>query len=110
MALMILISALSALKKLDALLDALSLRSLLLSILKAKCIKCINLPVNTPIPFCHIYIDIDGMVMGWFDALDALFGICISKLMHCLMHFDALFWPLLIDNDALILIEGRRAH
>jgi len=104
MALLITNSALSALTKLDALLDALSFKQLQIAILEVKCIKCINLLVNISISVYPISIAISGMVMGWFYALDALFGLCISNLMHFLMHFDALFWSQHIDSNALILI------
>jgi len=105
MTLMISFSALSALTKLDALLDARSLRRSQIAILKVKCIKCINFLVNTSISVSPIYIPIGGMANRWFYALDALFSLCISNLMHFLMHFDALFWHPAIDSHALILIQ-----
>lgn len=95
--------SISASTKHDALLDALSLGRLQITILKVKCIKCINILDN--ISILPLYTCIGGIVNRWFYALDALFSLCISKLMHCLMHFDALFWPTAIYSHALILIR-----
>lgn len=98
-----LLISVSASTKLDALLDALSLGWLQITIIRVKCIKCINILDN--ISILSLYTRIGGIVNRWFYALDALFSLCISKLMHCLMHFDALFWPPAMYYHALILIS-----
>lgn len=49
-----LLSALSALKKLDALVDALTLRRSLISISDEQCIKCINIHVTTHVSLCIV--------------------------------------------------------
>ena len=102
-----LLVSVSASTKLDALLDALSLGWLQIAIFRVKCIKCINLLNN--ISILSLYTCIGGIANRWFYALDALFSLCISNLMHCLMHFDALFWPPVMYSYALILIQGAEA-
>ena len=104
---MCLLMSFSASTKLDALLDALSLGWLQIAIFRVKCIKCINILDN--ISILSLYTRIGGIANRWFYALDALFSLCISNLMHCLMHFDALFWPPAMYSHALILILGAGA-
>ncbi len=90
MRLLVSVSAISALTNFDALLDALSFRQSLISILKVKCIKCINLLINTSISHATIST-VGAMVKGCFDALNTLWpaayrSICTFDAL--LMHFS----------------------
>jgi hypothetical protein len=103
MSLLISVSANSALTKLDALPDALSFKQLMMSILRVKCIKCINLLVI--ISISHTAISIVGaLVKGCFNALDALGGAAYRSI----CTFDALLMHFLVSRYRSICTEAIR--
>jgi len=98
MRLLISVSAISALTNFDALLDALRSKRLMISILKVKCIKCINPLINTSIS--HV----GAMVKGCFDALDALWPAAYRSI----CTFDALLMHFLPFRYRFICTEAIR--
>jgi hypothetical protein len=103
MRLLVSVSVISALTNFDALLDALSFKRLLISILKVKCIKCINPLINISISHANISI-VDGMVKGCFNALNALW----PDAYRSICTFDALLMHFLASRYRFICTEAIR--